>query len=259
MRGLAMLAVAGVLVSAAAASRPVFFFRPLTVVPGDAITYRSPGVKIGHAGVAIRSADGRFTRLRNPAMRTSLRATVPNVPAGSYAVKLLRRGRIVATARQRLRILEARPGVRDCDSSVYGDFGPGWERRTVWAGPLGLVGATAGNPPKPAKGRPDYFEPVKFVLVLENSEVATIRVPASERAHVALLYATRGGLGEYGFTRVVDGLPAVRFEACAPSEVRYTQFTGGFVVDSPRCAELEVHVRGRAEPYPLQVPFGRAC
>jgi hypothetical protein len=253
MRVLATLAVAAVVASAAAASRPGLSFRPLAATPGDAISYRSPA---RHTGIAVRSANGRLTRLR---ITTSRRATVPNVQAGSYAVQLLRRGRVVATARQRLRILEARPGVRDCDSSVYGDFGPGWERRTVWAGPLGLVGATAGNPPKPAKGRPGSFEPIKFVLVLENTQVATIQVPAPERAHVALLYATRGGLGEYGFTRVVDGLPAVRFEACAPSEVRYTQFNGGFVVDSPRCAELEVHVRGRANPYPLRIPFGRPC
>jgi hypothetical protein len=111
------------------------------------------------------------------------------------------------------------------------------------------------------RGQAGYFEPIKFVLVLvlENSEVATVRVGTADRSHVALLYARRGGLGEFGYTPVVDGPPAVRFEAGGPSEVRHTQFNGGFVVDGPRCAQLEVDGHGRPEPYPLRVPFGRAC
>jgi hypothetical protein len=259
MKALGLIAAA-LVVSAASAARPVLSFTPRAAAPGDAITVRHPGIKPG-VRAALRSPDGVRTRLVlvGSASKRSFRATVANVPPGSYAVQLVRRGAVVATAPRPLRVSDALPGVRDCDSSVYGEFGPGWERRTVWAGPLGLVGATAGNPPKPERGRPGYFEPIKFVLVLENAQVATIQVPAAERAHVALLYATRGGLGRYGFTRVVDGLPAVRFEACAPSEVRYTQFNGGFVVDGPRCAELEVHVRGRAQPYPLRIPFGRPC
>jgi hypothetical protein len=259
VKALALIA-AGLVVSAPSAARPPVAFAPATAAPGDAITVHHSGIK-GALRAALRSPDGRRTRLGfvGPAAKGSFRATVANLPAGNYAVQLLRRGRVAATARRALRVIEAPPAVRDCDSSVYGDFGPGWERRTLWAGPLGLVGATAGNAPKPIRGRPGYFEPIKFVLVLENAEVATLRVANADRRHVALLYARRGGLGEWGYTRVVDGLPAVRFEACGPSEVRHTQFNGGFVVDGPRCAQLEVHVRGRAEPYPLHVPFGRAC
>jgi hypothetical protein len=241
-------------------ARPSVSFTPTTRAPGDAITVRYSGVK-GPVHAKLRSTEGTRTALRfvGRAAKRSFRATVPNLPSGSYAVQLVRRGRVIATARRGLRVTEAPVGVRDCDSSVYGEFAPGWERRTVWAGPLGLVGATAGNAPKPIRGRPSYFEPIKFVLVLENERVATVRVPPSERAHVALLYATRGGLGEYESTRVVDGLAAVRFEACGRSEVPHTQFNGGLVVAGPRCAELEVHVQGRAEPYPLRVPFGRPC
>ena len=259
MKALALVATA-LVVSAASAARPPVSFAPATAAPGDAITVRHPGVT-GALQAALRSPDGRRTRLGfvGSAAKGSFRATVANLPAGSYAVQVLRRGRVVATARRALRVREAPAAVRDCDSSVYGEFAPGWERRTIWAGPLGLVGATAGNPPRPIRGRPGYFEPIKFVLVLENAEVATVRVATADRSHVALLYARRGGLGEFGYTRVVDGLPAVRFEACGPSQVRHTQFNGGFVVAGPRCAQLEVHVRGRPEPYPLRVPFGRAC
>jgi hypothetical protein len=53
-----MLGIAADVASTAAASRPAFFFRPLTAAPGDAISYWSPGVKIGPAGNAIRSAEG---------------------------------------------------------------------------------------------------------------------------------------------------------------------------------------------------------
>jgi len=259
MKALALIAAA-VVVSAPSAARPVVSFTPRTAAPGDPLVVRHPGIRPG-VRAALRSVDGVRTRLAlvGSPSRRSFRATVANVAPGSYAVQLVRRGSVVATASRPLRVSESPPGVRDCDSSVYGELGPGWERRTVWAGPLGLVGATAGNPPKQARGRPGYFEPIKFVLVLENAQVATIQVPASERAHVALLYAMRGGLGEYGFTRVVDGLSAVRFEACGPSEVRYTQFNGGFVVDGPRCVELEVRVAGRQEPFALRIPFGRLC
>ncbi len=259
MRALALLA-AGLVFSAPSATRPPVSFAPATAAPGDAVTVRHPGVK-GAVHAVVRSPAGARTRLTfvGTAAKRSFRATVPNVASGSYAVQLVRRGRVVGTARRPLRVTEAPPGVRDCDSSVYGEFAPGWERRTLWAGPLGLVGATAGNAPRPAPGRPGYLEPIKFVLVLENAEVATLRVASADRTRVALLYATRGGLGEYGYTRVVDGLPAVRFEACGPSEVPHTQFNGGFVVDGSRCAQLEVLVRGRQEPYTLRVPFGRAC
>lgn len=252
--------LAAVVASTASAARPVPSFRPLTAAPGDAITVRHPGIN-GALQAALRSPGIGRTRLGfvGPAGRSSFRATVANVPAGSYEVQVLRRGRVVATAKRALRVTAAPPAVRDCDSSIYGEFGPGWEQRTLWAGPLGLVGATSGSAPEPMRGRPGYFGPIKFVLVLENAEVATLRVASADRPHVALLYGRRGGLGEFGAARVVDGLPAVRFEACPPSEVRHTQFNGGFVVDGPRCAELEVHVRGRAEPYALRVPFGRAC
>jgi hypothetical protein len=259
MKALALLA-AGLVVSAPSATRPPVSFNPATAAPGDAITVRHPAIK-GTLRAALRAPEGRRTTLRSvgPAAKGSFRATVANLAPGDYVVEVLRRGRVVASARRALRLREAPAAVRDCDSSIYGEFPEGWEQRTVWAGPLGLVGATSGTPPRPMRGNPDYFEPIKFVLVLENTHVATIRVAAGDRPHVALLYARRGGLGEFRSARVVDGLPAVRFEACPPSEVLHTQFNGGLVVDGPRCAELEVHVRGRPGPYPLRVPFGRAC
>jgi hypothetical protein len=258
MKVLVLLAAAAALMPLA---RPILSISPASAVPGMTIEARLDHAKMGSGRLALVAPDGTRTtmRLAGRAAPRRVDAWVPNVLPGSYRVQLLRRGRVVATARRALSVREAPAAVRDCDSSVYGEFGPGWERRTLWAGPLGLVGATAGNPPRPIRGRPGYFEPIKFVLVLENAEVATLRIAAADRRHVALLYARRGGLGEWGYTRVVDGLPAVRFEACLQSEVRHTQFNGGFVVDGPRCAELEVHVRGRPEPYALRVPFGRAC
>jgi hypothetical protein len=259
VKALALIA-AGFVVSAPSAARAPVSFAPTTAAPGDVITVRHPGIK-GSLQAALRSPEGRRTRLGfvGPAAKGSFRATVANLLADNYEVQVLRRGRVVATARRALRVVDAPAAVRDCDSSVYGEFGAGWERRTLWAGPLGLVGATSGNAPEPMRGRPGYFGPIKFVLVLENPEIATLRVASDDRPHVALLYARRGGLGEWGPARVADGLPAVRFEACPPSEVRHTQFNGGLVVDGPRCAQLEVRVRGREEPYALRVPFGRSC
>ena len=257
---MAFLAAGLVVAAASAAARPPVSFVPATATPGDAITVRHPGLE-GALRAALRSRDGRRTSLRLVGLpaKGSFRATVANLPPGGYTVEVVRRGRVVATARRSLRVREAPVAVRDCDSSVYGEFAPGWERRTVWGGPLGLVGATEATVPRPVRGRAGNFEPIKFVLVLENEQVATLRVASTDRSHVALLYARRGGLGDFADTRVVDGLPAVRFEACGHSEVAHTQFNGGLVVDGPRCAELEVHVRGRAEPYPLRVAFGRPC
>lgn len=66
------------------------------------------------------------------------------------------------------------------------------------------------------RGRAGYFGPIKFVLVLENPEVATLRIAPADRPHVALPYARRGELGEFR-ARVADGLPAVRFRG-VPAE-----------------------------------------
>jgi hypothetical protein len=97
--------------------------------------------------------------------------------------------------------------------------------------------------------------------MLDSGSVATVRVADADRADVALLYATRGGLGSYHRARrVSQGLPAVRFTACEADGVRpHTQFNGGFIADRHLCAHLEVHVHGRPEPIPVAISFGAPC
>jgi hypothetical protein len=59
--------------------------------------------------------------------------------------------------------------------------------------------------------------------------------------------------------RIRDGLTAVTFDFCTNGEHPHQHFGGGFVVSKRMCAHLEVRVSGRADPIPLDVPFGAAC
>jgi hypothetical protein len=139
---------------------------------------------------------------------------------------------------------------------VYGNLDPNWERRSLRAGPIAFVGTARGF-------SADYVarqKRIKVLAVVDNRAVATLRIADGDRHAVGLLYAQRRWLGDFNSARHPrNGLPAVRFEGCAPGGAPHTQFNGGFVVDRPRCAHLEVHVRGRAEPVPLAISFGAPC
>jgi hypothetical protein len=256
MKALALLVAAAALLPAA---RPVLSVTPGSAAPGNTVAARLQNAKVANGRLALLAPDGTRTTMR-PAGRAgprSLGAWVPNVLPGVYRVQLLRRGRVVATARGGLGVREPRPAQRGCEESVYGELPAGWERSAVRAGPLALAGA--GAAPEPRRKGAGY-EPIKLVLVLENGVEATLRVAAEDRGHVALLYARSGVLGSFARgVRIADGLPAVTLTACAPSEAPHTQFNGGLVVAGPRCAHLEVHEKGLAEPYPLRVAFGRPC
>jgi hypothetical protein len=278
--GAIVLAVCAIVVGAASAALVLRFSRT-SAEPRDTVVARTAGRPFrGAAGTkprvflvdaataaSVRSPRDRRLRLLGT-LRVDrkgvgrLRFLVPNMPPGDYTtlVDCPTCGRRLVPTGPFPGPFRIKPVLRDCDSSVYGDLPPGWERDSVRAGPLALVGV-ASYPPR-------YFEPrrsdgryprVKVLLAVDNGVTLTLSVPPSERAFVGLSYDRDAPSWAAGWLPVAAGDPAVTFEGCPPGDYPHTQFNGSVVVAGPRCARLEVHVRGRAEPHALRVPFGRAC
>lgn len=130
-----------------------------------------------------------------------------------------------------------------------------WKARRVDAvlGPLVLVGGRGRRDFGPSRG--GYKVPV----LLRDGVVATLSVPASLRGRVGLVYrSSLTGAADVTDARAAD--PAVRFSACPvrSEQQRYTGWTGGVLVDRPRCVTLVAtladgtSIRGR-------LPLGRRC
>ncbi len=196
-----------------------------------------------------------------------LRFATPNLPPGDYTTLIYCRscarysnGRTLVPGGP-TKPFRIKPALRNCASSVYGELGNDWQRTSVRAGPLWLVGVRAYGPEDfvPAPGRPGYYRPVKVLLVLENGITATLSVPPESRGLVGLRYDLSSPFWSFSQMRVRQARYAVTFEGCAPSEAPHTQFNGSFVVAGPRCARLEVAVRGRPDSISLAIPFGAAC
>lgn len=258
MKLAALAVLSAALAGLGTASTPTVSFGPALAAPGDSLAIRVAGIGRARARLVLDpgriALDPVFRARRGGVAR--FRAWVPNVHPGDYRLSVVRGARTLARAARPLRIAEPPPGVRDCPSSVYGDLGPDWERRARRAGPLAFVGAASGfSAEQVARVRP-----LKVLVVVDNPHIVTLRVAREDRRAVALLYARRGRLGGFASgVRVTNGLPAVKFEACAPSEVPHTQFNGGFVIEDPLCAHFEVDVSGRQEPIPVEIPFGVPC
>ena len=150
-----------------------------------------------------------------------------------------------------------KPPLRNCESSVYGELSPGWERNSVRAGPFWLVGVRGYGTRAFEPVRPGFYGGVKVLLAVDNGVTATISVPPSERANVTLRYDR--ALMSGGPWRISQGRVATTFEACAPGDYPHTQFNGGFLVRGARCAHLEISVQGRPEPMQVAIPFSAAC
>jgi len=257
MRLAALAVLSGALVGLAAASTPTVSFGPALAAPGDSLAIRVAGIGKARARLVLDpghiALDPVFRARRGGVAR--FRAWVPNVIPGEYRLSVVRGARTLGQGARPLRIVDPLPGVRDCASSVYGDLGPDWERRARRAGPFAFVGAASGFSAEVVA----RFRPFKVLVVVDNPHVVTLRVAREDRRAIALLYARRGRLGSFDSARVTGGLPAVRFEACGPSEVPHTQFNGAFVVEHPLCAHFEVDVAGRREPIPVEIPVGAPC
>jgi hypothetical protein len=255
LRLLVFLASAGVVAGTAGSAPPTVSFVAAQAAPGQSVSVRVAGVRAGWARLQLSPGgvvlDPLFRVSRRGTAR--FRATVPNVPPSDYRLAVVRNRRTLARSSRSLRIVDPPPGARGCESSVYGDLRSDWEQGSLRAGPIAFVGMARGV-------SADYVarhnKVIKVLVVVDNGAVVTLRVADADRGGVALRYTRRGA------TRVADGLPAVTFRACTPGEWGprpHTHFNGSFIVDRARCAHLDVHIQGRAEPIPVAISFGAPC
>lgn len=195
-----------------------------------------------------------------------LRFATPNVRPGDYSTLMhcpecarYSNGRTLFQTGPE-RPFKVMPLVRDCESEQYGQLPADWRQRAVHAGPLSLYPIPAATP-RPARGKPGRYVPIKVLLIVVPGQRATLVVPKAVRPFVGLAYGH--GAARFGAfapaMRVRDGLAAVTFDSCADGDHPHQHFGGGFVVSKRMCAHLEVSVAGRADPIPLAVPFGAAC
>jgi hypothetical protein len=251
-----LLAFAGVVAGTAGSAPPTVSFGVTKAAPGDLVSVRVAGLRPGRARLQLWPGsvplDPTFRVSRRGTAR--FRATIPNVLPSAYKLAVVRNGRTLARSSRPLRIVDPPPGVRGCQSSVYGDLGSDWEQGSLRAGPIAFVGAAGGiSADYVARAR----NVVKVLVVVDKGAVVTLRIVQADREGVALAYVHRPG---HEARRVADGLPGMRFHACHPSDWRpHTQFNGTFIVDRPRCAHLEVHAEGRPEPIPVAISFGAPC
>jgi hypothetical protein len=151
--------------------------------------------------------------------------------------------------------------VRTCQDSVYGDLGDGWRTRSVVVGPLAFVALrdAATQPASDFRRRDGRYQGLKALAVVEAGAIVTVTVPAAERRHLALLYDPAAWREDNRY-RIADGDTAVTFRSCPPAQTPPgaggTQFNGGFLVDGPRCATLEVSTPAWKAPWRVTVSFG---
>ncbi len=122
-------------------------------------------------------------------------------------------------------------------------------------GPLVLIGGRAWS-----RTQPDAFNRhgYKIPATLVDGERATLRVPASMRGRVGLVFTHTAQ--DRVVARGVRGADrAVTFTACdAGDEPSRTGWPGGIVVDRPRCATLTMQREGRPS-IRRRLPLGRPC
>src|SRR5205809_4769012 len=155
----------------------------------------------------------------------------------------------------------AEPFVRTCEDNVYGDLGFDWRDRSVVVGAIAFVGLPfAATAPRsdftPDKGG---FKRVKALAVVDRGTEVTVIIPPDERGHVALVYDPAA----FDSTQIADGETSVNFHACGKGEGGFpgpTQFNGGFIVDGPQCATIDVLNAANGLWKRVNVAFGRgAC
>jgi hypothetical protein len=151
--------------------------------------------------------------------------------------------------------------VRTCESSVYGDLGDGWRKRSVVVGPLAFVALryAATQPAVDFRRRGGRYQGLKVLAVVKSGATVTLTVPAAERRHLSLLYDPAAWKEDNRY-RLADGGTAVTFRSCPPAQTPLgadgTQFNGGFLVAGPRCATLEVSTPRWRTPRRVTVSFG---
>jgi hypothetical protein len=143
--------------------------------------------------------------------------------------------------------------VRTCESSVYGDLGPGWRRGEISAGPVTFVGARGY-----ADDREDLFSAPgelatsqKVLVVVDGDRpvLLSVRHPDARLAYNPARWRSRNTVP----FRL--GYPLTRFKPCATDDRRSTQFNGSFLLRGPACVPLEVRPEG-GEPIVITLSFG---
>jgi hypothetical protein len=143
--------------------------------------------------------------------------------------------------------------VRPCESSVYGDLGPGWRRREISAGPVTFVAARgyADDPERWFSAPAALARTHKVLVVVAGERPVTVSV---RHPDAALAYDPE----RWGQTNTVPfrrGHPRTRFEPCAGDDQRATQFNGGFLLRGPACVPVEVRPQG-GDPIFVTLSFG---
>jgi hypothetical protein len=200
-----------------------------------------------------------------------IRFRVPNVPSGRYrtfvhCVPCARYsgGRALLSSGA-FRVLEARPPVRTCLSSVYGELSDDAIARAPRFGPVRLIGydpaqAARASWLKDFRIRATGQYVVKILLLVDRGPAVTIAVAPADRRAAAVSYIP----ARFNTARVTGADAATTFSPCQGGEgvpgadSGRTQFNGSFVLARPLCARFELQVAG-SEPQRFALPFGRPC
>jgi len=141
---------------------------------------------------------------------------------------------------------EPEPYVRNCNSQVVGDLGPGWQERAVIAGHVAFVGLKSGYQ-RWRPGGPGAW-PVKVLVVVDPNAAPTVTIAARSRGRASLGYnqVRHNGRG----VALDVGTTSVRFEACRAAASREpwnrgTQFAGYFLVSGRQCVYIDVATQGK--------------
>lgn len=122
-----------------------------------------------------------------------------------------------------------------------GDLGPDWRRYAVVVGPVSFVGLKFAANRAPAK-LPDAAVAVyKTLVVVALGRNATVTISAAAGEHASLLYDSHNFRSDNRY-ELSDGVPQVSFSGCPGREA---QFSGSFLVKTPRCVPVQVKEPGR--------------
>jgi len=152
----------------------------------------------------------------------------------------------------------ATPFTRTCAESVARQVSAASWRQSVIAGPLAIVQfrQAAGFLPVVLGRHPHGYQPGRYLVAVKQGHEVTLSIPASEQAHVALLYNLTSGQ----YFQLSAGNVAVYFQACSGSATSWrqaTRFNGGILVDGARCVTIDVRDEATNHRWRIVAPFGR--
>jgi hypothetical protein len=300
IRLLALAAVVAAIVPAVASAALWLVFKTTTAAPHTLVSARTSSgalLQLRRHGALKRhplrlylapaAAAGSIRSVRDPRLvalgrlkvdlqgNGRIRFAVPNVPPGDYVTFVhcvpcapYSGGRTLIRSGPRpgpFHVEEARPPVRSCSSSVYGQLSDETVASSVRLGPMRLIGY---DPVVAAQS--SWFEQfrlrttgqysVKVLLLVDRGPAVTLAVAPADRQALALSYIP----ARFNRGRVTAGDAAVTFSPCQGDEnvpganEGRTQFNGAFVLARPVCAHFEVRMEGR-DPVTAALPFGRPC